>query len=206
MRANGGPGGIYSLAAVEPLILQADLFPPELTAIRITGLAVAAAIAVVAIARRRALRNVDVIIMLLIALGLAIVSGTQLLDTVLSAFSFQRSNGTRIVGVAVFAILILFLLVVRALTQGSRITRELSSVLEAIALEQFRVQGHPEEFRDKIAVLIPAYNEADSIAWVLDRIRGAVCVVKTRVLVVDDGSRDGTADVAAEHGAVVARH
>ena len=28
----------------------------------------------------------------------------------------------------------------------------------------------------------------------------------TAVLVVDDGSRDGTGDVAAEHGAVVARH
>ncbi len=188
------------------MILQADLFPPELTAIRIVGLAFAAAIAAFAIARRGALRNIDVIILLLIALGLAVVSGTELLDRILSAFSFQRSNGTRIVGVAVFAILILFLLVVRALTQGSRITRELSSVLEGLAWEQFRVEGHPEEFRDKIAVLIPAYNEAHSIAWVLDRIPEAVCGVKTRVLVVDDGSRDGTADVAAEHGAVVARH
>src|SRR3954471_11122472 len=206
MRANGGPGGIYSLAAVEPVILQADLFPPELTAIRITGLAVAAAIAVFAIARRRALRNVDVIIMLLIALGLAIVSGTQLLDTVLSAFSFQRSNGTRIVGVAVFAILILLLLVVRALSQGSRITRELSSVLEGLAWDQFRIDGHPEEFREMVGVLIPAYNEADSIAWVLDRIPESVCGLETAVLVVDDGSRDGTAEVAAQHGAVVARH
>ena len=33
-----------------------------------------------------------------------------------------------------------------------------------------------------------------------------VCGVETAVLVVDDGSRDGTGDVAAEHGAVVARH
>src|SRR5215212_6895326 len=197
---------IYSLPAVEPIMLQANLFPPELTAIRIVGLGIAAAIAVFAIARRRALRHIDVIILLLIALGLAIVSGTELLDTILSAFSFQRSNGTRIVGVAVFAILILFLLVVRALTQGSRITRELSSVLEGLAWEQFRVDGHPEEFRDRIGILIPAYNEADSLAWVLDRIPPAVCGVETRVLVVDDGSRDGTPEVAAEHGAVVARH
>ena len=33
-----------------------------------------------------------------------------------------------------------------------------------------------------------------------------VCGVRTEVLVVDDGSRDGTGDVAAEHGALVARH
>jgi Glycosyl transferase family 2 len=205
-RANRADGGIYSLAAVESLILQANLFPPELTAIRIVGLAIAGAIAAFAIARRRALRNIDVIILLLIALGLAIVAGTQLLDAILSAFSFKRSNGTRIVGVAVFAILILFLLVVRALSQGSRITRELSSVLEGLAWEQFRVDGHPERFRDKIGVLIPAYNEADSIAWVLDRIPATVSGVETAVLVVDDGSRDGTPEVAAEHGAAVARH
>ena len=61
------------------------------------------------------------------------------------------------------AILILFLLVVRALSQGSRITRELSAVLEGLAWEQFVAAGHPERFRDKIGVLVPAYNEADSI-------------------------------------------
>jgi hypothetical protein len=192
--------------ALESVILQANLFPPELTAIRIVGLALAGAIAAFAIARRRALRNIDVIILLLIALGLAIVAGTQLLDAILGAFSFKRSNGTRIVGVAVFAIFILLLLVIRALSQGSRITREMSGVLEGLAWEQFRIDGHPEEYRDKIGVLIPAYNEGDNIAWVLDRIPLAVCGVETKVLVVDDGSRDGTPEIAAEHGAVVARH
>src|SRR5262245_30074028 len=106
---------IYSLAAVESAILQANLLPPELTAIRAVGLGLAVLIAGFAIWRRRSLRNADMLILLVIALGLAIVSGTELLDTILSAFSFKRSNGTRIVGVAVFAILILFLLVVRAL-------------------------------------------------------------------------------------------
>ena len=36
------------------------------------------------------------------------------------------------------------------------------------------------------------------------RPRSAAC--ETAVLVVDDGSRDGTGDVAAAHGAIVARH
>jgi glycosyltransferase involved in cell wall biosynthesis len=147
-----------------------------------------------------------VLILLLIALGLAVVSGTELLDTLLSAFSFKRSNGTRIVGVAVFAILILLVLVVRALAQGSRITRELSGVLEGLAWEQFKAAGHPERFRDRIGILVPAYNEAESIAWVLDRIPARVSGMETAVLVVDDGSRDATGDVAAQHGAVVARH
>jgi hypothetical protein len=182
------------------------LFPPELTAIRAAGLVIAALVAAFAIWRRRSLRNVDVLILLLIALGLAIVAGTQLLDAILSAFSFKRENGTRIVGIAVIAILILFLLVVRALSQGSRITRELSEVLEGLAWEQFVAAGHPERFRDKIGVLVPAYNEADSVGYVLDLIPGQVCGVETAVLVVDDGSRDGTGEIAAQHGAAVARH
>jgi hypothetical protein len=191
---------------VESPVLQGSLFPPELTAIRAVGLVLAAAIAGFAVWRRRSLRNVDVLVMLAVALGLAIVSGTQLLDALLSAFSFKRSNGTRILGVAVFAILILFLLVLRALAQGSRITRELSEVLEGLAWEQFSAAGQPERFRDKIGVLVPAYNEIESVGWVLDRIPQRVCDVETAVLVVDDGSRDRTGDVAAEHGAVVARH
>jgi hypothetical protein len=184
----------------------ADLFPPELTAIRAVGLVLAGLIAGFAILRRRSLRNADVLILLLIALGLALVSGTQLLDSLLSAFSFERSNGTRIVGVAVFAILILFGLTLRALSQGSRITRELSAVLEGLAWEQFRVAGYPRQFRDKIAVVVPAYNEAENVGTVLDRIPTEVCGVETAVLVVDDGSRDGTDDVATTHGAIVARH
>ncbi|MEK6326279.1 MAG: glycosyltransferase family 2 protein [Actinomycetota bacterium] len=184
----------------------ADVLPPELTALRAAGLVIAALLAAFAIWRRRSLRNVDVLILLLVALGLAIVAGTELLDAILGAFSFQRENGTRIVGVAVIAILVLFVLVVRALSQGSRITRELSAVLEGLAWEQFVDAGHPERFRDRIGVLVPAYNEADSIGYVLDRIPEAACGIETAVLVVDDGSRDGTGEIAAEHGVAVARH
>ncbi len=94
---------------------------------------------------------------------------TEIPDALLSAFSFERENGTRIVGVAMFAILILFLLTLRALAQSSRITRELGGVLEGLAWEQFRAAGHPERFRDRIAILVPAYNEADNIGSVLER-------------------------------------
>jgi hypothetical protein len=184
----------------------ADLLPPELTALRAAGLVLAVAVAGFAIWRRRSLRNADVLILLLIALGLAVVAGTEIPDSLLSAFSFERENGTRIIGVAIFSILVLFALVVRALAQGSRVSRQLSEALEGLAWEEFRAAGHPEGFRDRIAVLVPAYNEADNVGAVLDRIPSEVGGLATAVLVVDDGSRDATADVAAEHGATVARH
>jgi hypothetical protein len=187
-------------------LLLARVFPSELTALRVGGLVVAAGIAAFAIWRRRQLRNVDVLILLSLAAGLAIVSGTELTNAVLEAFSFDRGNGERIIGVAVFAILILFLLVLRALSQGSRISRELSGVLEGIAAEEFRSAGLPERFRDKVAVVVPAYNEEENLGHVLARIPGEVSGRETAVLVVDDGSRDRTGDVAREHDVAVARH
>ena len=94
----------------------------------------------------------------------------------------------------------------RALPQTARNSRQISAVLEGLAWEEFRQAKLPERFRDRIAILVPAYNEAENVGQVLDLMPREVCGVETATLVVDDGSRDGTGDVAAEHGAIVARH
>jgi Glycosyl transferase family 2 len=188
------------------MVPAAGIFPAELTALRSFGLLTAIAIVAYAVLRRRSLRNADVVILLVAGLGLALVSGTEITDKLLSAFSFEKGNGGRILGLAVFAIFILFLLILRALSQAARNTRQLSAVLEGLAWEEFRQAALPERFRGRIAILVPAYNEAENIGYVLDRMPKEVCGRATAVLVVDDGSRDGTGDVAAEHGAVVARH
>lgn len=188
------------------MALYAGIFPAELTALRSVGLISAIALIAYALIRRHSLRNVDVLILLAAGVGLALVSGTEITDKLLSAFSFEKGNGGRILGLAVFAIFILFLLILRALSQAARNARQLSAVLEGLAWEEFRQAALPERFRDKIAILVPAYNEAENVGYVLDRIPAEVCGRPTAVLVVDDGSRDGTGEVAAEHGAIVARH
>jgi len=188
------------------MVPAAGIFPAELTALRSFGLLAAIVIVAYAVLRRRSLRNADVVILLAAGLGLALVSGTEITDKLLSAFSFEKGNGGRILGLAVFAIFILFLLTLRALSQAARNARQLSAVLEGLAWEEFRQAALPECFRGRIAILVPAYNEAENIGYVLDRMPKEVCGRATAVLVVDDGSRDGTGDVAAEHGAVVARH
>jgi glycosyltransferase involved in cell wall biosynthesis len=55
----------------------------------------------------------------------------------------------------------------------------------------------------KVSLLVPAYNEAATIGEVLDRI--AELPFETQVIVVDDGSTDGTGEIAAERGAEVIR-
>ena len=55
-----------------------------------------------------------------------------------------------------------------------------------------------------IAAVVPAYNEADRIAATVTAAAGLPAV--DLVLVVDDGSKDGTAAVAERAGAAVLRH
>src|SRR3954451_20381045 len=48
----------------------------------------------------------------------------------------------------------------------------------------------------RLVVVVPTYNERDNLAWIVGRLRGSVPTAD--VLVVDDGSPDGTGDIADE--------
>jgi glycosyltransferase involved in cell wall biosynthesis len=60
-------------------------------------------------------------------------------------------------------------------------------------------------FRDRVAIVIPAFDEEASLTDLLPRIPSAVCGQPVAVLVVDDGSTDDTCGAALRGGAVVAR-
>ncbi len=54
-----------------------------------------------------------------------------------------------------------------------------------------------------VLLFMPALDEEASVGACLSRVPDMVCGRRVEVLVVDDGSRDGTADIAREHGAKV---
>ncbi len=60
----------------------------------------------------------------------------------------------------------------------------------------------------RVCIVIPAYNEAAAIGGVID---GVKAIFKkssyyVEIVVVDDGSKDNTAETAKKHGATVIRH
>ena len=54
-----------------------------------------------------------------------------------------------------------------------------------------------------VVLFLPAYDEAESVGDVLRRVPATVCGRDVSVLVIDDGSTDGTAEVARNAGAEV---
>ena len=52
--------------------------------------------------------------------------------------------------------------------------------------------------RYMLSVIVPTYNERDNIVELIERIEATLKDIKFEVIVVDDGSPDGTADVAKE--------
>src|SRR5262245_9564101 len=62
-------------------------------------------------------------------------------------------------------------------------------------------QGHDRQ--EAVTVVIPAFNEAAGLGATLDGLRRHPRLAGVRVLVIDDGSTDGTAEIARDHGAEV---
>ena len=58
----------------------------------------------------------------------------------------------------------------------------------------------------KIALVLPAYNEARSIGTVLDAIRGANALLGLMPVVIDDGSTDETAAIVRSNNVVLVQH
>jgi glycosyltransferase involved in cell wall biosynthesis len=65
------------------------------------------------------------------------------------------------------------------------------------------VSLYPDLKLQPLLVVIAAYNEAPNIRAVLDEIPDEIAGVPVSRLVMDDGSTDGTTEVARQHGALV---
>jgi glycosyltransferase involved in cell wall biosynthesis len=89
----------------------------------------------------------------------------------------------------------------------SRGSEDVDAVADPVgdeAILRFRAE-YAQPSLAPVVVLIPAFDEDAGIGGVLAHIPPRACHLPVDTIVIDDGSRDRTGEVAREHGAYVAR-
>jgi hypothetical protein len=169
--------------------------------LRILGVIVSLGILAFSIHRRRARKFHNLDLLIGIALAGALFSASvhpNALNSVLSLFSFQPGSGGRLIGLLVFSNFVIYLLLLQLIGQANTTERNLSDLVRALAKSRFREEYQKRKVEgdlSPIQVVIPAYNEAESIAEVLQRIPAQVMGLGVGVIVAVDGATDGTAEI-----------
>ncbi|HWH64922.1 MAG TPA: DUF2304 family protein, partial [Gaiellales bacterium] len=180
-----------------------------LTPLRTAGLVVAVVFAALTIRsyRQGKIGNGDLLVRFVVfVLPLLVLSALpDLIGWGFDEFSFKRGGGRQVLGATVLAVGILYLFAFSLSGRQERSRRDLTRLIENLALEQFEQFGHPEAFSGGIAVVIPAYNESENIHHVLGALPERVCDLPLHAIVIDDGSADRTTEAARAAGAAAIR-
>jgi hypothetical protein len=175
--------------------------------LRVIGIIVAIAILglVVVLSRRDASRAI-VMPLLLVGIGLLAISvAPDVVRPVQDFIGLGDQPVGRIITVLVFSVMVAYGLIFVVFAKAERQTQRIRRLIRALSAAQLE-QGDQTDQERSVLVVIPAYNEAASLPGVLAEVPPTVAGRPTRVLVVDDASRDGTRQVAVAHGAHVVSH
>jgi hypothetical protein len=177
--------------------------------LRLAGLAIAVILAIVAVRRLRGRRQgsrVPALGLLVIALGLgAVAIAPDLVRPIQDVLGLSGEPLGRLVTVLVVSVAIAYLLLFYALGRADRANQRVSRLVRALSAAQVEAASVGAGWGG-VLVCIPAFNEAESLPAVLAEIPSTIAGLRTHVLVIDDGSRDGTAGVASKLGARVVSH
>jgi hypothetical protein len=181
----------------------------ELIALRAVGLVVSVAFLAWGV-REWARRDISRLSLILIAAitvaGVLVSVDPNLFDPVFNVFNFRRGGGQRLIGMLIFADVILFLLLFRTMAQSERATKSIRYLVEALAVQSFDwTQRALLPSGERIVVVMPAHNEAENVASVVQSMPDQLEGYPVVSVVIDDASEDDTAEVARKAGALVAQ-
>jgi glycosyltransferase involved in cell wall biosynthesis len=128
----------------------------------------------------------------------------DLLNPALGALGFERGGERRIIGLLVLSNLLTLALLLRGFSRDDQVSDEIGNLVDYMALKRLDDEGFSPA-PGTLAVVIPAYNEADNLPSVLAEVPEVVHGLRTLTIVVADGCTDATEEVARAHGAIVIR-
>lgn len=123
-------------------------------------------------------------------------------NVAVSMLAFEEASFARMLTLLVISSLVLWGLLLRERDKTHLISKTLDRLIREFALSRADVGDLSALHGTTVLVAMPALNEADNLPAVLDRMPAEIDGHKVGVVVIDDGSDDGTSEVAREHGHV----
>jgi hypothetical protein len=176
--------------------------------LRWLGLLVGTGVLLHAFARFRSarIRRLDFALTALFSLGLATVAlypdSVGLLRDMLM---LEREQFSRLIAVLIASNLLLWLLLIASRTRATASSEQFDRLVRALGVTEFD-RLHPGlTTLSPIVVVLPAFDEAENVAAVVEGIPDRCEGLGVTALVIDDGSDDDTAEVARRAGALAIR-
>ncbi len=116
--------------------------------------------------------------------------------------SLSHLKAGRIITLLLLATGVTLVLLLAQRSKTERLSRQLTKTIDHITMSDFE-RRYPEGILGDILLIIPAFNEAQNIASVIQAVPPRVLGQSVSILVVVDGGSDGTATVAAQTGVLV---
>ena len=182
---------------------------PHISSLRLVGIFVG----IIAIAicflrlRTHANKRTDVFFLFIFGVALLMVGlFPDLANFPSSILSMGGSQWGRLLALLIFSNILLWLFVFYQRAKNENRYYQFDNFVRAFTVTDFLTNHRIDHIKDSIVILIPAYNEAENLQVVLSQIPEKVNDKPVHVLVLDDGSSDGTADVARRNNALIASH
>jgi hypothetical protein len=179
-----------------------------MSALRVVGGIFAVAFFAVALIRyrRRQISRLNLIISSLISIALLLLAiAPGLFNPLFEVFNFRPGNGQRLTAVLLFAVGILFVLLIRMQSGVDTTERGIRQLVESFGQSAFDWDTAADLPAGKrIVVVSPAHNEAGNVGAVIQAMPAEVEGYHVVPIVIDDRSDDGTAETARAAGALAA--
>ncbi len=150
-------------------------------------------------------RRVDFAIGAFLSLGLITVSADPgSVNLIRDMLALEREQFSRLIALLIVSNLLIWVLLLYTRVRWSSRADQFDRLVRQLGVDQFDA-SYPGLSLSPLAVVIPAFNEESNIAQVLAQMPTQVCGRPLSVIVIDDGSVDGTAEMARAQGALTVR-